>query len=187
MSDIHSFCTMGAGNRLTDGETSSAPNCTGAIMLLILAFASDYTRWRFPFIALGFFFTFCGFVIYASIDVTKSLTVAYYACFMMVCRIHTHRNFTPIRRANTSDHIDMGNLGALGDPRCVVQQQHRRREPSFAPHSHRRARCESDGSGLVQHFPKARRSQLHPRTRYHCCFWRNGNRIDIAVGRLDDF
>lgn len=53
-------------------------------MLLILAYASDYTRWRFPFIALGFFFTFCGFVIYASIDVTNSLTVAYFACFMMV-------------------------------------------------------------------------------------------------------
>lgn len=32
-----------------------APNITGAVMLLILGFASDYTRWRFPFVALGFF------------------------------------------------------------------------------------------------------------------------------------
>lgn len=52
-------------------------------MLLILAYSSDYTRWRFPFIALGFFFTFCGFIIYAAIDVQSSLRVAYYACFMM--------------------------------------------------------------------------------------------------------
>jgi hypothetical protein len=59
-------------------------------MLLILAFSSDYTRWRFPFIALGFFFTFCGFVIYAAIDVENSLTVAYYACFMMVSLHHHH-------------------------------------------------------------------------------------------------
>ncbi|KAF2723810.1 putative MFS transporter [Polychaeton citri CBS 116435] len=60
-----------------------APNVTGAVMLLILAFASDLTRWRFPFIALGFFFTFCGFIIYAAIDVENSLQVAYFACFMM--------------------------------------------------------------------------------------------------------
>ncbi|KAK4549037.1 hypothetical protein LTR36_007493 [Oleoguttula mirabilis] len=60
-----------------------APNITGAVMLLVLAFASDYTRWRFPFIALGFFFTFCGFIIYASIDVQADLQVAYFACFMM--------------------------------------------------------------------------------------------------------
>lgn len=30
-----------------------APNITGAVMLLVLGFASDYTRWRFPFVALG--------------------------------------------------------------------------------------------------------------------------------------
>lgn len=60
-----------------------APNITGAVMLLVLAFASDYTRWRFPFITLGFFFTFCGFIIYAAIDVESQLQVAYYACFMM--------------------------------------------------------------------------------------------------------
>jgi hypothetical protein len=52
-------------------------------MLLLLAFASDHTRLRFPFIALGFFFTFTGFIIYSAIDVQSSLTVAYYACFMM--------------------------------------------------------------------------------------------------------
>ncbi|KAI9890105.1 MAG: hypothetical protein M1814_004504 [Vezdaea aestivalis] len=45
-----------------------APNITGAIMLLILAFASDYTRLRFPFIAAGFAFTFIGFIIFVSTD-----------------------------------------------------------------------------------------------------------------------
>lgn len=60
-----------------------APNIVGACVLLILAFTSDYTRLRFPFIALGFALTFIGFIIYATIDVENSLTVAYFACFMM--------------------------------------------------------------------------------------------------------
>ena len=60
-----------------------APNVSGAIMLLLLAFASDYTRLRFPFVAAGFIFTFIGFMIYVSIDVEAQLHVAYFACFMM--------------------------------------------------------------------------------------------------------
>lgn len=60
-----------------------APNVSGAVMLLILAFASDFTRLRFPFIAAGFLFTFIGFIIYAAIDVQSQLHVAYFACFMM--------------------------------------------------------------------------------------------------------
>jgi MFS family permease len=62
-----------------------APNVGGAVMLLILAFSSDLLRIRFPFIILGFTFTFIGFIIYASItDVQAQLKLAYYACFMMV-------------------------------------------------------------------------------------------------------
>jgi MFS family permease len=60
-----------------------APNISGAVMLLILAFSSDYTRWRFPFVAAGFLFTFIGFIIYVSIDVLHDKHVAYFACFMM--------------------------------------------------------------------------------------------------------
>ncbi len=61
-----------------------APNVTGAIMLLILAFSSDYTRLRFPFIVLGFTFTFIGFIIFASIsDFHTQVHVAYFATFMM--------------------------------------------------------------------------------------------------------
>jgi len=52
-------------------------------MLLVLAYASDYIRWRFPFIAVGFLFNFCGFIIYASINVQHDLHVAYFSCFMM--------------------------------------------------------------------------------------------------------
>lgn len=58
-----------------------APNITGAVMLLILAFSSDYTRLRFPFVALGFAFTFIGFVIFASVNIHDR--AAYFACFMM--------------------------------------------------------------------------------------------------------
>ena len=60
-----------------------APNITGAVMLLILGFTSDLTKIRFPFIALGFAFTMFGFVIYAVVNVTTQLHVAYFACFMM--------------------------------------------------------------------------------------------------------
>jgi hypothetical protein len=60
-----------------------APNVSGAVMLLVLAFLSDWTRWRFPFVAAGFLFTFIGFVIFVSIDVTHELHVAYFAAFMM--------------------------------------------------------------------------------------------------------
>ncbi|KAF2875449.1 major facilitator superfamily domain-containing protein [Massariosphaeria phaeospora] len=60
-----------------------APNIVGAVFLLMLAFTSDFTRLRFPFIALGFLLTFTGFIIYATIDVEHSLKVAYFACFMM--------------------------------------------------------------------------------------------------------
>ena len=60
-----------------------APNCVGAVFLLILAFSSDYAKIRFPFIALGFLLTFIGFIIYATIDVQEQLPVAYFATFMM--------------------------------------------------------------------------------------------------------
>lgn len=60
-----------------------APNVTGAVMLLVLAFASDYTRLRFPFVALGFAFTCIGFIIFAVVSLDTQLHVAYFACFMM--------------------------------------------------------------------------------------------------------
>jgi len=61
-----------------------APNVTGAVMCVILAFASDFTRLRSPFIALAYLLTFSGFMIYASIDnVHTQLHLAYFATFMM--------------------------------------------------------------------------------------------------------
>ncbi|KAJ6167148.1 Major facilitator superfamily domain general substrate transporter [Penicillium chermesinum] len=61
-----------------------APNVTGAAMLLVLAFCSDFTRLRSPYIVLGFLLTFSGFMIYASInDVQAELHLAYFATFMM--------------------------------------------------------------------------------------------------------
>lgn len=60
-----------------------APNVSGAVMLLILAFGSELARLSFPFVALGFAFTCIGFIIYATIDLTTHPNVAYFACFMM--------------------------------------------------------------------------------------------------------
>lgn len=60
-----------------------APNVSGAVVLLLLAFASDYSRVRGPFIALGLLLTFIGFIVYATIDVSSDIHVAYFATFMM--------------------------------------------------------------------------------------------------------
>lgn len=61
-----------------------APNISGAVMLLILAFSSDAVRLRSPFIILGYTFTFVGFIIYAAIsDVHRQINLAYFATFMM--------------------------------------------------------------------------------------------------------
>ena len=70
-------------NKVKTNLYTVAPNVSGAVMLLLLAFAADYTRLRFPFVAAGFIFTFIGFMIYVSIDVKAQLHVAYFACFMM--------------------------------------------------------------------------------------------------------
>ena len=77
-----------------------APNISGAAVLLILAFGSDWTRWRFPFIALGFLFTFVGFIIYATIDVQRDLSVAYFASFLMTWSVRL--NWTEEHPANAS-------------------------------------------------------------------------------------
>lgn len=60
------------------------PSATGAVMLLVLAFCSDLTRLRFPFIVLAYVFTLVGFVVYAAIDRVESrLRLAYCATFIM--------------------------------------------------------------------------------------------------------
>ena len=109
-----------------------APNCTGAAMLLILAFASDYTRWRFPFIALGFFFTFCGMVIYSAIDVLHELHVAYFACFMMTWGTSAPSGGSPHGHYPCFPYVTLADIYASASGR-VVQQQHCRREPAFVP------------------------------------------------------
>ncbi|KAI1454583.1 putative MFS transporter [Annulohypoxylon moriforme] len=71
-------------NTVTINLYTVAPNVTGAVMLLVLAFTSDGLRIRFPFVCLGFAFTFIGFIIYAAIqDVHAQIRVAYFATFMM--------------------------------------------------------------------------------------------------------
>jgi MFS family permease len=70
-------------NKIKTNLYTVAPNIVGAVVLLILAFTSDLTRLRFPFIALGFALTFTGFIIFAAIDLQSHINVAYFACFMM--------------------------------------------------------------------------------------------------------
>jgi hypothetical protein len=60
-----------------------APNRKGAVMLLVLAFTSDYTRLRSPFVALRFAFTYISFIIFAAVNLETQLHIAYCACLMM--------------------------------------------------------------------------------------------------------
>lgn len=86
--------------------------------LLILAFASDYTRWRFPFVALGFLFTFLGMIVYVGIDVKSQLHVAYFATFMMTWYVPCLISSLPHYTADTLQ----GNVCTFGPSRRVVQQ-----------------------------------------------------------------
>jgi MFS family permease len=127
-----------------------APNITGAVMLLILAYSSDYTRWRFPFIALGFFWTFCGFIIYAAINVEADLRVAYFACFMMTwgtsapsVLLDVWYNNNIVSAAVVDLYVAIANALTFSG----------RREPPPPPHFHWRPSCEFDGLGTIEYLP----------------------------------
>lgn len=126
-----------------------APNIGGAVMLLLLAFASDHVRWRFPFVvserrgydgwesrmvdlwtlthsqALGFLFTFLGMVVYAGIDVEKQVKVAYFATFMMTWYVDPRPpGLCPkcVSEQGSSASADscQGNIGTFGAVGCLV-------------------------------------------------------------------
>jgi len=133
-----------------------APNITGAAMLLILAYSSDYTRWRFPFIALGFFWTFCGFIIYAAINVEADLRVAYFACFMMtwgtsapsvLLDVWYNNNIADENRRLllTSIGVPVANLMGLV-PSNIFREQD---APDYIPRSRPRRHLERRGSCLL--------------------------------------
>jgi MFS family permease len=60
-----------------------APNVSGAVCLLILAFSSDYAGVRSPFIMVALFVSIVGFVVFGAIDIKAHVGVAYFACFLM--------------------------------------------------------------------------------------------------------
>ena len=116
-----------------------APNCVGAVFLLILAFSSDYARIRFPFILLRFLLTFIGFIIYATIDVKKQLHIAYFACFMMTwgtsapsMLLSTWYNNNIAhegrRIALTSLGVPLANLMGLVSSKMQILQQHQQQQ-----------------------------------------------------------
>lgn len=101
-------------------------------MLLILAFASDLTRVRFPFIALGFLLTFIGFIIFVTIDVTTQIHVAYFSCFMMtwgtsapsvILDVWYNNNIADENRRVmlTSVGVPVANLMGVGKPCCFLR------------------------------------------------------------------
>ena len=106
-----------------------APAVSGAVMLLILAFSSDFTRMRFPFIALGFTFTFVGFLVYTT---ATTLRVAYFGesftfisslpfPWLLISRAPASHEPTDIINSNL--HANLGHIRALRPPLNLVQQQ----------------------------------------------------------------
>ncbi|ANB11656.1 Tna1p [Sugiyamaella lignohabitans] len=74
--------SLGKGTVQTNLYTV-APNVSGAVCLLILAFASDYARLRSVFIMTAFFLSLMGFAVFGAIDTQKHVGVAYFSCFLM--------------------------------------------------------------------------------------------------------
>ena len=137
-------------------------------MLLLLAFSSDLTRIRFPFIALGFAFTFIGFVIYATIqDVSSHIQVAYFATFMMCWGtsapsvILSTVSFTLSMRAffprTFTDQFSV----------TVVQQQRSSRRRTTHLDIRRRPPSQPHGPGGQQRLPDQGRAQVRARAHYH--------------------
>lgn len=101
-------------------------------MLLVLGFASDFTRWRFPFVALGFAFTCIGFIIYACVvsfppqnsffDTRGFLPSTLKQKLTLPLMRETERSHTNPRRIFRLFHDDVGNFGAQCDSRRLVQQ-----------------------------------------------------------------
>ena len=162
-----------------------APNVSGAAMLLILAFCSDWTRWRFPFIALGFLFTFIGFIIYAAIDVKNDINVAYFASFMMTWYVlhSSHLLLIPYLGILISFQ---GNLRTLRPPRRLVQQQRRQRRPPRRFDEYRCPHRQPDGSRGLEHLPQSRRTEIPAGLDYHCQFRRHWYYSDYMSWCLDD-
>ncbi len=117
-----------------------APNITGAVMLLILAFSSDFTKRRGPFIVLAFLFTLIGFIIYATIDVLDNVKLAYFSTFMMcwgagapsILLCTWYNNNTPHegrRMALTSIGVPMSNLVGIVSSNIFTPQS----APKYIP------------------------------------------------------
>ncbi|KAK1228696.1 hypothetical protein PQX77_008190 [Marasmius sp. AFHP31] len=60
-----------------------APNVVGTVMLLILAFSSDYFRERSIHICIPLAISLVGFIVLGSINPVERRHVAYFACFLL--------------------------------------------------------------------------------------------------------
>lgn len=163
-----------------------APNVSGAAMLLILAFCSDWTRWRFPFVALGFLFTFIGFVIYAAIDVEADINVAYFASFMMTWYVLISLSLSNPHVIKLALSCAQGHLRAIGPPGRLVQQQHRKRGPPRRANQHCGPRREPHGRRQLEHLPESGRAAVYACADHHGVVRGHGDSVDLVAGWVDD-
>jgi MFS family permease len=101
-----------------------APNATGFVVLLCVAFSSDYFRERTFHIVFSLCVSLIGLIILATIDVINNKGVAYFACFLLAsgayipsCLVHSWHNNNNLnensRAATTGLLVGLGNLGGI--------------------------------------------------------------------------
>lgn len=101
-----------------------APNSVGFVVLLAVAWSSDYFRERTFHIVLSLCISLVGLIILATIDVLAHKAVAYFACFLLAsgayipsCLVHSWHNNNNLnensRAATTGLLVGLGNLGGI--------------------------------------------------------------------------
>ncbi|PYH80964.1 MFS general substrate transporter [Aspergillus uvarum CBS 121591] len=101
-----------------------APNLVGAVVLLCVAWSSDYFRERGFHTVFSLVLSLIGMIILATIDVLNNKGVAYFACFLMAagayipsCLVHAWHNNNNVhessRAANTGFLVGLGNLAGV--------------------------------------------------------------------------
>ncbi|RAH40625.1 MFS general substrate transporter [Aspergillus brunneoviolaceus CBS 621.78] len=101
-----------------------APNLVGAVVLLCVAWSSDYFRERGFHTVFSLVLSLIGMIILATIDVLDNKGVAYFACFLMAagayipsCLVHAWHNNNNVhessRAANTGFLVGLGNLAGV--------------------------------------------------------------------------
>ncbi|KAG7730965.1 hypothetical protein KL933_000760 [Ogataea haglerorum] len=108
--------SLGHGTVITNLYTV-APNVWGAISLMVLCFASDYTSTRSLFVGIAVASTLIGFVVFGAIDSATHTGVAYFSCFLMTTGVSASSVLTSTwYNNNTPNENRRMVISAIGIP-----------------------------------------------------------------------